>query len=109
MLMKKANLILTNASGSKQIRTGEPVNELLPELIGKKVTVWAGVSIRNSFKSQLSVTGTLEGFPEKGIYRILINIGTYTYFIPDDIRAVGLKDSFKDGSCAVIEIEVPKE
>ena len=107
--MKKANLILTNSDGSQVILTGEPASEVLAGLIDQPVTVWAGVSIRNSFQSQVSVCGLLEGSVKTGKFRVFLNEGTYSYFTPEDIVSVSMKQKFQDGSLAVIEVELPKE
>lgn len=85
--------------------------ENLIDLIGKKVVVWAGKSsIRNSFKTAISIIGILENTEDLKKYRILINDQTYSYFKINDVEIItgtlpgGQVE--KDGAVAVIKINI---
>ena len=102
--MRKINEILTGTHGN--IYSGPIVKERLEILVGKNVTVWYGIGIRNSFETQLSINGNLDVHPNKSSYRIYITDGTYCYFTPNEVWSVSEKiNSFKDGSVAVIELK----
>lgn len=93
-------------SGSIHIQDEAGTNERLALLIGEKVTVWTGLSIRNSFESQISVCGYLEKHPESNDYRIVLSDGTYTYFQPINVYMISVKKAgFQDGSKAVVELK----
>ncbi len=82
----------------------EGVKKKLEPFIGKQVTVWFGRTVRNSFDTQLSISGDLEG--ADGNYRIVLSNGTYTYFTAKDVLIMGRKANakFQDGSELVIRL-----
>lgn len=83
--------------------------EQITEYVGKQITVWSGKTIRNSFDTQLSVAGILEKHSENPQCRVLINTGSYTYFMPADVIEFGhyaAPQKFKDGSECVLRIKI---
>ena len=82
--MKKSFLVNTEHHGQ------EVVDELLKNLIGKTVCVCYTntvlqhpdfeVGARKNYDPQISVQAELEGFLDKGIFRVLINDNSYSYF-----------------------------
>lgn len=89
-----------------------PTTKQLDIYTGKQVTVWCGTGIRNSFDTQISISGTLEKHSEKEHFRIVDSDnpheGSYVYFKPEDI--IVMMDyqykTFRDGSQAVIQINI---
>ena len=83
----------------------ETLNDILG--CGQQVTVFCGKGVRNSFKTQMSICGTLEGKQNQQNFRILLSTGTYTYFWVEDVESISIKTSlFDDGSLAVISISI---
>ena len=82
--MKKTFLVNTEHHGQ------EVVDELLKNLIGETVCVCYTTTVlqhpdvkmgaRKNYDPQISVQAELEGFVDKGIFRVLINDNTYSYF-----------------------------
>ena len=81
----------------------------LIEFIGKQVTIWVGNSIKNSFDTQISVSGILEKKEGTSSYRVLKDNSTYSYFTREDIIELGSYGegkTFRGGSVAVIKIKI---
>jgi len=67
-------------------------NSKLEELIGQVLTIaWVkNPDIgRTNFETQISVETELEGYPDRGHYRVLLSDATYSYFYADDVFWIG--------------------
>ena len=83
------------------------VRKEIEQLVGKKVTVAVSTQgiVRNGFHTQMSIEGTLE--ENDGMYRVLRDNCTFTYFTPKDVYLVN--PIVSTGVVIHIIIDTPKE
>ena len=90
--MRKTFIINTEHHGQ------EVVDDLLKNLIGETVCVcYTTTTIgsdfkmgaRKNFDPQISVQSELEGFVDQGIFRVLINDNSYSYFKNTSVWSMG--------------------
>lgn len=83
------------------------VRKEMEQLVGEEVTVAVSTlgMVRNGFHTQMSIEGTLE--ENDGMYRVLRDNCTFTYFTPKDVYLVNPLVS--TGVVIHIKIDTPKE
>jgi len=88
------------------VKTRSAIKAALSDLIDQEVCAsWVIVHEdgRKNFEPQISVQEKLEGSPETGKFRVLVNDNTFSYFFDDTVWAI-VQDN---GKRAVIYIDRP--